>query len=190
MDANESNQRSLRLFRMAVHAPSSHNTQPWLFRISQSAIDLYADRTRALPVNDPEAPELTISCGCTPLNLRLAAASHSLRAHVQLLPATKEPDWLARIPFTNDASVPTAEAALAEFIERRRTYHKRFTPRELESVTLDQLMHGRPVRCEHRSDLITRSDQEDNQHGDERVVVVSCLFSLQEKTLTSHQRVK
>jgi hypothetical protein len=33
----------------AVRAPSSHSTQPWLVRLRDSAIELYADRTRALP---------------------------------------------------------------------------------------------------------------------------------------------
>jgi hypothetical protein len=49
--------------RKAVLAPSSHNTQPWVFRIGASEIDLFADRTRALPVNEPEDRELTIRCG-------------------------------------------------------------------------------------------------------------------------------
>ena len=35
------------LIRRAALAPSSHNTQPWVFRISAAAIQLYADRTRA-----------------------------------------------------------------------------------------------------------------------------------------------
>jgi hypothetical protein len=35
---------------------------------SDTAIDVLADRTRALPVNDPEDRELTISCGCAVFN--------------------------------------------------------------------------------------------------------------------------
>jgi hypothetical protein len=53
----------------AVLAPSSHDTQLGPFRTSDSAIDLSADRTRALPVNDPDDRELTISC-CALFNLR------------------------------------------------------------------------------------------------------------------------
>ena len=48
----------------AVLAPSSHNTQPWRFRLRGGGIDPRADRTRALPVNDPGDRELTIIwCG-------------------------------------------------------------------------------------------------------------------------------
>lgn len=42
------------LIQYAVRAPSSHNTQPWCFRVSGNCVFLYADRTRALLVNDPE----------------------------------------------------------------------------------------------------------------------------------------
>ena len=44
------------LVQQAVLVPSSHNTQPSRFRVADTAIDLFADRTRALPLNDPTAP--------------------------------------------------------------------------------------------------------------------------------------
>lgn len=58
MKTGDWNEEARSLIQRAVPAPSSHNTQPWLFRISPLTIDLYADRTRALPVNDPEDREL------------------------------------------------------------------------------------------------------------------------------------
>lgn len=63
-----------RMLARAIRAPSSHNTQPWLFDCRDERIDLLADRTRALPANDPEDRELTISCGCALMTLRVAAA--------------------------------------------------------------------------------------------------------------------
>src|SRR6056297_3546023 len=75
-----------RLIARAILAPSSHNTQPWLFEIAGDRIRLIADRTRALPVNDPEDRELAISCGCALFNLRAAAAEDGLGAAVSLLP--------------------------------------------------------------------------------------------------------
>ncbi len=134
--------RALPVVRGAVLAPSSHNTQPWRFRVSESAIDLLADRTRALPVNDPDDRELTISCGCALLNLRVAAANHGCRVQVELLPDTRDPDWLARATISQESGAPAPDAELAEFMERRRTYRKRFAPREVESATLDQLVRA------------------------------------------------
>ena len=51
------------LLNYAVLAPSGHNTQPWLFRLSGDKVELYADRTRGLAVVDPEDRALVISCG-------------------------------------------------------------------------------------------------------------------------------
>ncbi|WP_448522145.1 hypothetical protein [Schleiferia thermophila] len=80
------------LIQKAVRAPSSHNTQPWIFHVAESAINLYADRTRALPVNDPDDRELTISCGCALMNLRVAAAAEGLDARLEALPDPVEPE--------------------------------------------------------------------------------------------------
>ena len=33
----------------AIQAPSSHNTQPWKFRIAQQRLDVFSDPTRHLP---------------------------------------------------------------------------------------------------------------------------------------------
>jgi len=56
----------------ATRAPSLHNTQPWSFRLAGEAIELYADRSRQLPVADPSGRELRIACGAALFNLRLA----------------------------------------------------------------------------------------------------------------------
>ena len=61
------------LIAAAVAAPSVHNTQPWLFRIDDDIIHLYADASRQLQAQDPDGRALLMSCGAALLNLRLAA---------------------------------------------------------------------------------------------------------------------
>lgn len=61
------------LVRYGVLAPSSHNTQPWLFGIADDQIDLYLDRQRFLDAIDPHGRQLVMSCGAALLNLRIAA---------------------------------------------------------------------------------------------------------------------
>lgn len=119
------------LVHRATLAPSSHNTQPWRFRVAKPAIDLLADRTRALPVNDPFDRELVISCGAALLALRAAAAAAGLGTRVRLLPDDSDADWLARVEITSDPA-EAALAALAPFIEQRRTYRKAFDGRAVE----------------------------------------------------------
>jgi nitroreductase len=60
------------LLRYAVFAPSSHNTQPWLFRIQGHELDLIADLNRSLPIVDPMNRELIISCGAALNHLQTA----------------------------------------------------------------------------------------------------------------------
>mmetsp|Transcript_11832 Transcript_11832/g.38971 ORF Transcript_11832/g.38971 Transcript_11832/m.38971 type:complete len:329 (-) Transcript_11832:227-1213(-) len=53
------------LVALASSAPSSHNSQPWLFKESSGGgVEVRPDLTRALPVCDPKQRELWVSVGC------------------------------------------------------------------------------------------------------------------------------
>lgn len=134
--------RASALIRRAVLAPSSHNTQPWRFRISAQAIDLYADRSRALPVNDPADRELTISCGCALFNLQLAAAAEGLPARVELLPDAGQPDWLAHVELSGREHPDSELAGLAAAIEQRRTCRQPFAPHCPDRSRVERLLHA------------------------------------------------
>ncbi|MEO8313867.1 MAG: nitroreductase [Pseudomonadota bacterium] len=122
--------------RKATLAASSHNTQPWRFRIHGECIELIADRTRSLPVNDPYDRELTISCGAALFNLRVAAASAGLGSLVDTLPGS-DPDLLARVTVFSGQTRGIADAtALGEALPLRRTYRRPFLPTPVpENVT-------------------------------------------------------
>lgn len=139
-DRTAMREKTLNLVRQAALAPSSHNTQPWRFRIAGDAIDLFADRTRALPVNDPDDRELVISCGAALLNLRVGAASLGRETRLTLLPDPADADWLARLELGGPAAVSAGDAALAAWIEHRRTYRRRFAPREVGAEVLERLV--------------------------------------------------
>lgn len=127
------------LLRYAALAPSSHNTQPWRFQVTGNTILLYADRTRALPVNDPDDRELTISCGCALMNLRVAAAHDGLNVTYDIALDSSDEDLLTTISF-DKAGIPSlVEAGLFQSIEGRRTYRKRFEPREVSNSVLTAL---------------------------------------------------
>ncbi len=57
----------------AILAPSTHNSQPWLFKIKASECQIYYDPKLVLPEADPKTRDLHISIGCTVENLILAA---------------------------------------------------------------------------------------------------------------------
>jgi len=127
------------LVQAATLAPSSHNTQPWLFRLEGQWIDLLADRTRALPVNDPEDRELTISCGCALFNLRVASAAAGLDATVELLPGAADPELLARVHLAASAAAQP-DSELSAFMAARRTTRERFAATAVDPKTLHDLL--------------------------------------------------
>jgi nitroreductase len=71
----DSNGGALALVRAAILAASPHNTQPWLFKVTNSSIELYIDTNRNVGALDPYLREEHIGMGCALKNLMLAAAA-------------------------------------------------------------------------------------------------------------------
>ncbi|MEU6269960.1 Acg family FMN-binding oxidoreductase [Saccharopolyspora shandongensis] len=110
----------------ATSAPSLHNSQPWRFHCTADAIALHADRSRAVPVADPEHRELLLACGAALLNLRLAIRAAGVQPDVNVLPYRCTPDLLATVrPARRRPATPT-DVELAAAIPRRRTNRKPF----------------------------------------------------------------
>ena len=68
----------------ATQAPSSHNTQPWKFRIDEDRIRIYPDYSRSLAVADADRHELFISLGCALENLVIAARNFDYATRVMI----------------------------------------------------------------------------------------------------------
>ncbi|HWI20583.1 MAG TPA: hypothetical protein VNT81_22660 [Vicinamibacterales bacterium] len=67
------------LVRDASLAASSHNTQPWKFKIEARRISILPDFTRRCPVVDPDDHHLFVSLGCAAENLLVSAEARGLR---------------------------------------------------------------------------------------------------------------
>lgn len=61
------------LLNYAILAPSTHNTQPWLFKIKGESCEIYKDNKLTLPYADPFGRDLYISIGCAIENLIIAS---------------------------------------------------------------------------------------------------------------------
>jgi len=117
--------------KYAVLAPSSHNTQPWLFRVSDDHVDLYADRSRGLPVVDPDDRELVISCGAALFQLRLALRHFGLAESAEVCPDPTSPDLLARVTVGGPREPTDEDHALFHAVERRHTTRTAFADRAI-----------------------------------------------------------
>lgn len=109
------------LIGYATLAPSGHNTQPWLFATGPDWVDVVADRTRALPVVDPQDRELAISCGAAVGTFEAAARRFSLQATVVSSPDSGFSDHLARITVSEGPQPNDGAIAVFKAIQKRRT---------------------------------------------------------------------
>lgn len=84
MNTQAQNPDFLFMVEHAVKAPSGHNTQPWLFRLNESSIDILPNHERALPVVDFDNRELFISLGCALENLCISALEKGYNYEVKI----------------------------------------------------------------------------------------------------------
>jgi hypothetical protein len=122
--------------RYAILAPSSHNSQPWLFRMDGERLQLRADRTRALAVSDSDDRELTMACGAALFNLRVALRFFGQDASSELLPDRDDPDLMARIRLTGQLTAGEENARLFRAIALRRTNRQPFDERPVPETAL------------------------------------------------------
>lgn len=72
------------IIRFATLAPNGHNTQSWLFSVSDARIDVRPDLRRRTPVVDPDDHHIYVSLGCAAENLALAAAATGCPGQVEI----------------------------------------------------------------------------------------------------------
>lgn len=116
-----------RVVGLALRAPSVHNTQPWRWRIvGNETLELFADRTRRLPVADPDGRNLVISCGAALHHAHEAGRVLGLGVRVEQEPAPEGSDLLARIHLSAGRTFADASARILA-LEQRCTDRRRFT---------------------------------------------------------------
>jgi hypothetical protein len=84
----------------AILAANPHNSQSWLFVVTPTSVDVFADLTRRTGALDPFGREQMIGLGCAVENLALAAEARGYRATVTLVPHPSDPTHAASIMLT------------------------------------------------------------------------------------------
>jgi len=128
------------LITMAARAPSVHNTQPWRFKVSEDAIELYADPRRKLHV-DPAGREMLISCGAALFGLRLAVRSLGYQPVVELLPDPARLRLLARVRLSAGEPLTDTERRMLEAVPHRHTHRGPFADESLPDGLLAAMQH-------------------------------------------------
>jgi len=131
---SEAEEGPMSLVRAAILAASPHNTQPWLFKVSSSVIELHIDQRRNVGALDPYLREEHIGIGCALENLLLAAGAHGYEAKVatvpgKLVPIPENPKMqlLARVELTSGRR---DESDLYRAIPHRHTNRSPYDPKQ------------------------------------------------------------
>jgi nitroreductase len=114
----EGREGPLALVSAAILAANAHNTQPWLFKVGGSRIDLFAGEGRKIGAIDPFSREMHVGLGCALENLLLAARAEGYGYRLALAPDRSDLTHVARV----DLSPRLKETSpLYEAIPKRHT---------------------------------------------------------------------
>ena len=122
----------LALVHYATLAASSHNTQPWVFKLETDRVWILPDLSRRCPAVDPDDHHLYASLGCAAENLLLAGEAAGLRGHYGFEPSASG----VRIDF--EASEPS-RSPLFEAIPARQCSRVAYDGTPLTAAQLDEL---------------------------------------------------
>ena len=113
------------LLRYAILAPSSHNSQPWRFAITEDRIRVYLDLRHWLRVCDADQRELHISVGCALENLLVAAEHFGFAHRVAYFPEPRDATLVAVVQLAPGGS-PGARRppTLFDGLTQRHTSHR------------------------------------------------------------------
>lgn len=120
----------------AILAANPHNTQPWIFRVTASAVDVFSDPAREMPTVDPLRREHHIGLGCALENLVLGLTARGAPPVVTLLPRPDDPTHLATVTVVPG---PGSTSALHDAIGDRHSHRGPYLDRAVLPEVLDDL---------------------------------------------------
>jgi hypothetical protein len=127
----------LNLVRAAILAANPHDSQPWLFHVTDTRIELYADTGRRIGLADPFLSELHIGLGCALENLLLAAPANGFTPQLTVFPDSTDATHVARVDLVPG---PTSSSDLYQAVPHRHTNRYPYdTHRPVAQATLDAL---------------------------------------------------
>jgi len=135
--SNSSSEEKLTfLLNYAILAPSSHNSQPWKFNVSEGEIQVFADKSRWLKVADTDRREQYISIGCALENLIIAAEHFGYNYSVSYFPG---PEDLVAVVSLQAGSGSPSDSRLFSAITSRQTNSNPYEPRAISDADLETI---------------------------------------------------
>lgn len=124
------------LLNFAILAPSSLNTQPWKFKLTDNSIIVSADDSKRLQIADPTMRDFYISIGCAITNIVEAAKGLSLETNIKLNNNKSSP-LCATISVGN--SIKSKEESLISYIPKRFSDKGLYSKKKIPKLAFDVL---------------------------------------------------
>ena len=129
----------LRLVQSAILAANPHNTQPWLFRVREGSVELFADTSRHLGAMDPFLREMHLGLGCALENMTLAARAEGYEVDLTLEPGTltgPAEEAFVKVAALELSPAERETSPLHDAIPERHTDRSSYAPQEVEAEKL------------------------------------------------------
>ena len=139
------------LVHEATLAASSHNTQPWKFKLGKRSIGIFPDLTRRCPVVDPDDHHLFVSLGCATENLVCGALANGLYAHVA--------GRADRVDVAFEDTLPV-RSTLYDALPQRQCSRSTYDGQQISAADLELLERAAAGSGVHPVVLTDRSDLE------------------------------
>lgn len=133
----------LRLVQSALLASNPHNTQPWLFRVREDSVELFADTQRHLGAMDPFLREMHLGLGCALENMMLTARAEGYEVDLRLesgaLTGPSEAETFNKVATLNLLLSEAETPPLYSAIPARHTDRSSYAPQEVEAEALEEM---------------------------------------------------
>lgn len=117
-----------------VLAANPHNMQPWRYEVRERQIKLFADPSRAMPINDADQRERLTGFGCAIENMVCAARGRGLSTQVDLPSSANGP--VATLTMTPGPPASPDEERLARSISVRHSNRGPYQNRAVDITAL------------------------------------------------------
>lgn len=139
----------------AILAPSTHNSQPWFFKIDNDSCKIYYDKNLKIPEADPIGRDLYISMGCLVENLVIASNYFGIFKDLEVV---LNGDLIANIYFQEDGQKNTDLEYLVDAIPKRINARGLFEAKRLpEGIEAEMMSLKKDGRI--RIDFITKKEE-------------------------------
>lgn len=127
------------ILNYAILAPSTHNSQPWLFKIDAPDCQIYYDPKLILSEADPKTRDLHISIGCAVENLILAAKYFNIFSSVSC-GQFQDNNLLAKVQFKNYPGAVNSEyRTILDAVPKRINARGLFKPEPVPVNIIDSV---------------------------------------------------